>query len=167
MPPARKSPAGARRSRKMLAIFVPATGRAAAESDCLPRRNRCADVAANQPRHFSFPRTLDGLPRLQNVGHLSSCIFATQSRRQGRRLERSAKSDGGTWPRNKKEQGQVSAQRRSAWYGHGGFVGQRRLPGAFRNPHSWQRSSPVRHAVLGRHLCHYSFILRARLGTLI
>src|SRR5258708_6324763 len=161
MPPARKSPAGARRSRKMLAIFVPATRRAAAESDCLPRRNRCADVAANQPRHFSFPRTLDGLPRLQNVGHLSSCIFATQSRRQGRRLERPAKSDGGTWPRNKKEQGQVSAQRHSAWYRHGGFVGQRRLPGALRNPQRRKGARPFWYAILGGHLCHHSFILLA------
>src|SRR5882724_13003295 len=108
----------------MLAIFVSATGCSAAESDCLPWRNRCADVAANQPQHFSFPWTMDGLPRLQNAGHLSSRLFAAQSRRQGRRLERPAKSDGGTRPRNKKEQGQVSAQRRSAWYGHGGFVGQ-------------------------------------------
>src|SRR5713226_4445488 len=130
MPPARKSPAGARRSRKMLAIFVPATGRAAAESDCLPRRNRCAYIAANQTRHFSFPRTMDGLPRLQTVGHLSFGPFTTPCRRQGRRLERPAKIDGGTCPRNKKEQGQVSAQRLSAWYRHGGFVGQRRLPGA-------------------------------------
>src|SRR5258707_4758822 len=138
----------------MLAILVPATGCAAAESDCLSRRDRRTDVAANQPRHFSFPRTMDGLPRLQNVGHLSSRLFAAQSRRQGRRLERPAKSDGGTWPRNKKEQGQVSAQRHSAWYRHGGFRGPLRLPCAIRNPKRRKPPRLVPQALLRRHLCY-------------
>src|SRR5580698_7671230 len=83
----------------MFAVFDAPARRGRAASERRSWRVCGADAAANDAGYFAFSRTVAGISRAKIDGDVSPGIFAAQPAREGRRLERFADGDGGTWPR--------------------------------------------------------------------
>src|SRR5580704_4571904 len=137
----------------MLAVLVAPNRRHRTQSNRLPRKHRRADRSRNKSRHLAIPRTVARISRPKIDGHVSPGLFAAQSQREKRSLERLAKSHGRSRPRSEERQVRRSGQVLLIHHGNfagpsdGSLLGRLGFSRPFRHPPHWRSSNDAVYAV--------------------